>query len=577
MFDRHFQWLGDPSEFANSFLLPRLRSTVSYRSASEHERVQFAAIVSQAMSAEVARKPSGDKRLGILMIFDPRLDVFAYGGRRDETGEHLWIGESMLEPGKHLHLKGDIALQLVSEARFLEASELGREKHAISTFTNRKSDEVVAVYNRSWLWLSPTWDLPKSIYWKDNEWTKGVKIDRKSYEAFLNGAQLIKQLTRPLSNAVLKEIFSPITNAEARSRPDKGNFERIYGAPMIVPLLDRGYEISFNMIESMLREQEVRGRPADLHLSTIGGIELDIEFPESADPDEFRLVLLYYSGELSRGDVHIRALIEDVIPSVARKLDLIVRELKDAVVPEVQSKFEASGEISYRYENLLTLFGNAYGPGYVWSALRDALHGRQLYADRIVRATAAKLTELAKKEDTWGMKKELTFLVIFLSFLDMYNESIRNETGKGEDLLSQWDELMRKYHDGELREEDLDSPEKLGFVTGLLMRQFHNAFWAKTEKDFLKSRVLQFGNKLTPDMIWKDGVLRCKELAIKWSFNPGKMFDPNYAVVCLAFDRARQENWLTEKFYEFLNMFWAGYLLYKNPKKEESTKGEESA
>ncbi|MDP1271129.1 hypothetical protein, partial [Klebsiella pneumoniae] len=78
---------------------------------------------------------------------------------------------------------GEEVLKRISEAKFYEAAELGKEKDVISTFSNKKVDEAVSIYNKSWLWLSPTWEAPRSIYWKDDEWTKGIKVDAENYEA----------------------------------------------------------------------------------------------------------------------------------------------------------------------------------------------------------------------------------------------------------------------------------------------------------------------------------------------------------------------------------------------------------
>ena len=52
--------------------------------------------------------------------------------------------------------------------------------------------------------------------------------------------------------------------------------------------------------------------------------------------------------------------------------------------------------------------------------------------------------------------------------------------------------------------------EELGFVTGLLLKQFSNSYYRKTEKEFVKHRVMKFGSKLTPEMVWKDGVIGVK-------------------------------------------------------------------
>ena len=56
---------------------------------------------------------------------------------------------------------------------------------------------------------------------------------------------------------------------------------------------------------------------ADRYLTVVTGF--DVLLPEETT-DDFRLTLIYYSGDYSRGDIHLRAYIQDVIPSTLRTL-----------------------------------------------------------------------------------------------------------------------------------------------------------------------------------------------------------------------------------------------------------------
>ncbi|MFX3914351.1 hypothetical protein ACJBW7_10820, partial [Streptococcus suis] len=62
---------------------------------------------------------------------------------------------------------------------------------------------------------------------------------------------------------------------------------------------------------------------ADLHLEILAGINRII--PRFSD--EHRLNLLYYSGDLSRGNMHVRLMLTDIIPSVAEKLQTLIKEI----------------------------------------------------------------------------------------------------------------------------------------------------------------------------------------------------------------------------------------------------------
>src|SRR5690606_41673057 len=74
--------------------------------------------------------------------------------------------------------------------------------------------------------------------------------------------------------------------------------------------------------------------------------------------DTYRMTAFYYSGDLSRGDIHLRAIIEDVVPSVASavktilaKLDSHVSETAKALLLDSRSE-EHTSELQSR-ENLV--------------------------------------------------------------------------------------------------------------------------------------------------------------------------------------------------------------------------------
>ena len=166
LYDPHMKSLTDPTEFVKNFLLPRFRSTVTYLTLDEAKKELLAERVAFAIAEHAHRWISEEKQLGVLIVVDHSLTVFQRRAERFDDESLLWIAESDLQADEHLYLNAQIALDLIVEAKFREAGSLGMQERAISTFTNEISERVVSVYNKSWLWLSPTWDLPKSIYWK---------------------------------------------------------------------------------------------------------------------------------------------------------------------------------------------------------------------------------------------------------------------------------------------------------------------------------------------------------------------------------------------------------------------------
>lgn len=563
VYDPHIKAMGDKEAFKEEFLLPRINTTLGYRNMAVKDR----GVLAERITEFLASKTLGiiteeDKQLGVMMIFDERQSVFHRQEKKMDDDQFLWIGESLLFPGSHLHLDGNKTLDRIYEAKFCEAAELGQEKNAISTFSNQKTEKVVSIYNKSWLWLSPTWESPRSIYWNKDEWTKGIKVDEESYSAYLYGVQFLKEIQVPISSAVLKEMFAPITNVEAKKTMSFDSFESIYGIPLVLTLKDGDSRQLFSKYRRMLQKDNERQSDSDLQLKVLAGIDRLVPAME----DEHRLTILYYSGDLSRGNMHIRAVIEDVIPSVASKVEKILFELEKRETRRIQEAFGVKELPVFRTQSLPTLLANAYGPGYVWQSLQAVLHKEPLRLERLRMSIARKLNELANKEDRWQMIQELVFYYSFLYFFKKYEEIILQKQ-EGVNTLSDWADFKNLYGQGKLELIHLKSVEHLGFVAGLLLKQFSNSYYQKTGKDFVKQRVMKFGSKLTPEMIWKNGLLRCEELSQQWSLKLGANFRSALAVTLLGF--LEKANELVSEKDVFMTAFWSGYLMYKADKKSE--------
>ncbi|MFD2671137.1 hypothetical protein [Marinicrinis sediminis] len=571
LYDPHIKLFPESSKLIQDYLLPRINSTVSYQQQTPEEREGLAERVAEVIAQSATEWVTEEKQLGILMIFDERLPFYKRTDQQPDA-EDILIRGSLIHPRQQMYLQGEVALQFIAEAKFREAATLGQEAHAISTFTNEQSEEVVSIYNKSWLWLSPTWDMPKPQSWRDHQWTNGIKVDRLSYEAFLYGTQFTKEITRPINSAVVKEMFAPIQNVEAKQHMKPTSFEAIYGAPIVLPLLDmQKTQVSSNILDLLIgKESREAHAPSqqDMHLEIVTG--LNRRLPPADQLSSYRLTLLYYGGDLSRGNMHVRAMIEDVVPSVAQALEKLMRKVRGKYLSEIGRMFGMRDEhlisMNRRLETLLSLLGNAYGSGYIWDVLRKALHREDLTRQRADHSTAIKLNELANKRDEWGMKRELVYYLSFLNFLTLYQRDILN---KETDVrtLSEWSTVMDQYHQGSLSEDILQSTEMLGFATGLLLKQFSHSYYNKTGQDFVEHRVMKFGSKLTPNMIWQQGVKRCWDLKMQWKLNIARQFESNLAQILKKLLDANQSGQLASDHHVFISAFWAGYLSYQKPKK----------
>ncbi|KGP75454.1 hypothetical protein JT05_10540 [Desulfosporosinus sp. Tol-M] len=567
MYDPHIKAMKNKEKF-KEVLRPRLNSTIGYRDLSDANKESLTEKVASLFEEKASEIIEEDKQLGILLIYDESLPIFHKRTEKVEEEDSIWIAASALEPDSHLYLEGEKVLQKISQAKFYEAAELGREKNAISTFSNQNA-EVVSIYNKSWLWLSPTWEMPRSIYWENKEWTRGIKIDAESYEAYLYGVQFLKEVQVPVSSVVLKEMFAPITSVEAKKNMRTSSFEAIFGIPMLLPLADGDSKQLFTKYRRMMKKAE-RLNDSDLHFEILAGMKGSM-IPESTD--EYRLSILYYSGDLSRGNMHIRAVIEDVLPSVAYQIQVILLKLRTTELKKIQAALEMNEQPVYRTENLPSLLANAYGPGYLWESLQAALHREPLRIARLRLATAKKLNELANKEESWQMKQELIFYYSFVYFLKQYEKKVMKKQG-GVRELADWEHFISLYGQGKLELKDLEAVEHLGFASGLLLKQFSNTYYQKTKKDFVKHRVMKFGSKLTPEMIWKNGLLRCEELAEQWDMGIAANFRPVLAQVLLGFLEKHAQSKLVSEKDVFMTAFWSGYLIYKSDKKNDKLEGE---
>lgn len=217
MYDKHIKDMENIEYFAEKVVLARLEKTISYDKCSEEELKNISYMVAEILNKNYEQFIDRERQLGILYIYDHSLSEYHSSKEKHGTrSQYFWITESKLKLGEQLHLDSNKCIENIIEAKFTEAKSLGYREKEVSTFSNKLEEEVASIYNKYWLWLSPTWEAPRSIYWKKEDWTPGIKIDKKNYEAYLYGAQFLNQITLPISSSILKEMFAPIMSVEAK-------------------------------------------------------------------------------------------------------------------------------------------------------------------------------------------------------------------------------------------------------------------------------------------------------------------------------------------------------------------------
>ncbi|MBB5174424.1 hypothetical protein [Texcoconibacillus texcoconensis] len=576
MYDRHIKEFSD-KEKTTSMILARLKRTISLKNWEDQLLEEIAEKVSEELFSKSNHYiNSDDKQLGVLYIIDYRLSMFDVSNHHSLGEPWLFINKSVADNNQSIIVNSEEIIEHTIESRFQEAQELGVAENSVSTLSNQKVEKTVSAYNKTWLWLSPTWESPRSIYWKDDEWVKGIRLSRDEYESYVYGTQFIKRIQTNLSSALLKEMFAPITNAEAKRHMKTTSFDSIYAIPFVLPLLEKDSQQQIEIYDKLLRPrdpQEKEKKPgSDLQLEMLGGLRGRI-LPKMSD--EHRLMILYYSGDLGKGNVHIRSVIEDVIPSIATKLQKIMKGLqgteKKLLIQDFQLP-ENKIEIR-RMDYLPSLISNAYGPGYVWQKMNDVFHRKTLTLRPLQKVIAYKLNELANKGNLWQMKEELIFYHGFRYFYRRYNSELL-KIEKEVDSMESWRNMLERYQEGALTDEDFKETSHVAFISGLALRQFSNSYYQKTGKNYVEHRVMKFGSKLTPEMIWKQGLLRTEEVYRQWDLGLANNYHKALQVLLIRLLELDKSGKLRKEKDAFITAFWSGYLMYEKKKGEDENDSE---
>jgi hypothetical protein len=595
-YDPHLQAFRESTDGVLAFLNGRLGRTTGF-AVSEEEAAQVARVLHEVMAQSDFR--AAKKVLGVLILARWGPDSFytiADGERADRIGK--------MKNGRPIVPNYARIIDAVWAAREQEGREAGTRPGPCS-FTGGEG-EVVSAYCKAWPWAFPTWTCPLPHGGDEKLLVEGIGLSLITYRALTLGACIFNKLARRVSSLVIPEIFSPTETRAGKDQAQRrklSDLPTVQGSAFLLPVQDRilsdqdhRYEFARG-IRGMLDARPDDPTWADRYMTTVTGFDVVLP-PDLSHLDDYRLTLVYFSGDYSRGDVHLRAFIQDVIPSTLSQLrDLAQSEARTAMallrvlMPGMSEKRQAY--LARCYESVPYLLARAYGGAYLWQQLEALLHRRPLSSRRVTANAAHRMQSLVPQwpHSRWDMADEVGFFLYFLNFLSQVNAhtNLTNHTGDKAMPMRPWQQVIQALERGPLEAMKFDeSIAELGFACGLLIRRF--SWWYSGElgsdKDFLKDRVLTFGANLSPRDVSR-GVRSIRDVAHKFddlrrAVELGQLayyatkeerrqhvgdYARRLGIVLAELDRQRNslEKWRDE----FMTGFWAGYSLqgYDRPRK----------
>ncbi len=452
-----------------------------------------------------------------------------------------------------------------------------------------EGEAAVAAYCKAWPWALPTWTCPVPHGGDTGLLVEGIALSEPSYRALTLGANIFQGLTRKLHRVVLPELFAPVENRDrqnaARSR---SKLPEIFGSALLLPLRDSVLANAFDRDDFARRMLAMLDAPsppeplADRYLTSVTGF--DVLLPDELNRDEFRLTLVYFSGEVSRGDVHLRAFIQDVLPSTVGDLKRAIRpcreemdELMRLLSPNASDKHRAY--LAACYQSVPYLLVRGFGGSHLWTLLEQCLHRRPLDDRPVVAHVAARIRSVVPRwpDSRFEVIDEVIFLLVCRDFIRDYNREVA--VPPKEDLMPMrpWRQLLNMLEKKPPSEMSFDpeSVAELGFGCGAILRRFSRWYWQATKvgregKDYLKHRVLTFGSDLSPEAIYRVGLGKMCDVAARYETKDRRLsrtFRERLGTLLTELEQRKDK--VKAKRDEFMTAFWAGYCLqgYDRPPK----------
>lgn len=586
-YDPHFTAFREAAAGVSAFLRPRFERTPSLRLSPE-----LADSVARCVHQAVAAEPYNERErwLGLLVLARCDKDgFFRYVSERSPDT----IGASRLHPGQFLAPNLDLVTEAVWAARCAEGAEMGEKQGSCSI--SGEQGRVLSAYCKVWPWAFATWTCPVPHGGDTDLLIEGIGLSEASYRALTLGACFFNRVTRPLEHFVLREVFSPVADRPAREIAERRNLsdlDTIFGAAFALPVEDavladaeKRREFGEGLL-NMAERGEGSGRMADRQISVVTGF--DCLLPEALAQEMFRLTLVYFSGDISRGDIHLRAFVQDVLPSTVSGLTDLARKAADEsvrVLGLVRKKASQKQKdwLKKRFMSVPYLLGRGYGGSHLWTQLERTLHRSPLSGRRVTANAAARMNSLTHRlpDSRQALFDEVLFFLCCQDFLHRYRRELANNPGEDDMSMRPWRDLLQAVEKDPITALTFTSAAELGFACGALIHRFSGWYWKATksggqDKDYLKHRVLTFGADLTPETVWKIGLGKMFDVASRYETPKrrlGQGFRQRVGAVLHALDQMQDE--VRKQRDEFMAAFWSGYSLqgYDRPIKTKDTKG----
>jgi hypothetical protein len=563
-YDRHIQDFRQSAQGVKQFLVGRLERTIGF-SLSE----SMVDAIATALHEALKNADFGDEKklLGILIL--ARAGPDGYFTTQQGISPHS-VGTTV--DGLSIVPNFARILEGFWEAKREEGKEAGSRIGSCSFSGNE--GEVVSAYCKAWPWAFPTWTCPLPLGGDERMMVESVALGPETYRALILGACVFNRLTRPIDRLrVVPELFSP---ADTRVGKDQAQRRReltaIHGSGLLLPIQDQdlidpdGRYAFVKGMRFMVADRKKDDRTmADRYMTAVTGF--DFMLPEDLDQEGYRLTLVYFSGEFSRGDVHLRAYIQDVIPSTLFRLRRLAHDEAKLAMQLLRALGKSEKQIPYhasRYESVPYLLARAYGGAYLWQQLEAVLHRKRLDPRRAVANAARRMQSLTPQwpGSRFDMFEEVGF---YLSFLQVLSRANRELAGSNEESpMRPWKELLHTIDEVPVEELQLTDPADIGFACGALIKRFSGAYYmamksSKANSDFLRDRMMTFGSDLGVADVHK-GLKSIIELPNKLkSLKHNRDLAERTGAMVTAFQQNREE--ILKKKDDFLAAFWSGFAL----------------